>query len=64
MFRCIVEAENEHRDQFGDDRLKSCLMVHINNSPVEVKQAIFNEVSEFMGEGPQKDDMTIVVIKL
>ena len=46
----IVEAENEHRDQFGDDRLKSCLMAHINHSPVEVKKAIFNEVSEFMGK--------------
>jgi sigma-B regulation protein RsbU (phosphoserine phosphatase) len=60
----IVEAENEHRDQFGDDRLKSCLMAHINHSPVEVKKAIFNEVTEFMGEGPQKDDMTVVVVKL
>ena len=59
----ITEAENASRDRFGLERLKEIFIKHSPKPAPELIQAIKDEVYEFIGDHPQYDDITLVVME-
>lgn len=62
----IVEAQNNAREFYGEERLKELLqnMSTSTLSACNIKQLIVEDVSRFSGTAPQHDDMTLVVLKI
>ncbi len=60
----ITEAENETRDQFGEERLASALERLHEGSANDILQGTLKEVQSFVGRTEQFDDMTMMVIKV
>ena len=56
----VTEAENIHHELFGDDRLEA--VMHVRRSAMEHLEAIKTAVTEFVGEAPQSDDITLLFI--
>jgi sigma-B regulation protein RsbU (phosphoserine phosphatase) len=57
----IVEAENETREAFGDERLADVVAARSGAGAAAVVDAIFEQVTRFRG-GPLDDDATLVVL--
>ncbi|MFN2238008.1 MAG: PP2C family protein-serine/threonine phosphatase [Thermoanaerobaculia bacterium] len=59
----ITEAENAAGEEYGNDRLEK-VIVPIASAPVsEIRDAISNDLETFVGETPQGDDQTLVLIR-
>ncbi len=48
---------------FGEERLKDIIRSHSELSAEEIIEKIFAAVSDFAGDQPQFDDITLMVIK-
>ncbi|MFD2034164.1 GAF domain-containing SpoIIE family protein phosphatase [Belliella marina] len=60
----IVEAKNEHSEEFGYERLKKVLAKNHQSNPQEIQQKIIDEVYRFIGTSTlPDDDYSILVIK-
>lgn len=60
----ITEAEDIEDQEFGNERLEALLQEHIDCSANMIRDQIADAVDAFVGEAPQKDDETIVIVKL
>jgi sigma-B regulation protein RsbU (phosphoserine phosphatase) len=60
----ISEAVNEDGVEFGTRRLCKLIGDHAAETPREIVDAIFNEVTQFRGGGAQSDDMTVVAVRI
>ena len=56
----VTEAENIHHELFGDDRLEA--VMHVRRTAMGHLEAIKEAVTEFVGEAPQSDDITMLFI--
>ena len=59
----VTEAENDHGDQFGLERLCE---VFTNGAPTDARAtngAVFDAVEAFAGEAPQFDDVTCLTLR-
>ena len=59
----VTEAIDIAEKEYGDDRLKDCLAKHSGNSCQQIIDAIKADVSEFVGEAEQSDDITLLALK-
>ena len=59
----VTEAENASRDRFGLERLKETFAKHSQKPANELMQAVKGEVYSFIGDHPQYDDITLVVME-
>jgi serine phosphatase RsbU (regulator of sigma subunit) len=48
---------------FGKDRLRDVLSANVNKSAGDIQNAVVTAVRQFQPSAPQKDDITLVVIK-
>jgi len=60
----ITEAMNTADDFFGDQRLGQIIEDHGHLPPDELRERILREVSAFVGDAPQHDDMTMILLKV
>jgi sigma-B regulation protein RsbU (phosphoserine phosphatase) len=60
----ITEAENLADDEFGNDRLEAILRDYGHLPVTAIRDEVASAVDTFVGEAPQKDDMTMVVARL
>ncbi len=60
----ITEAMNEHRDEFGDDRLKESLRQHAHKNVEDFLAALDQDIRTFTEGFTQNDDITAVAIKV
>ena len=58
----VTEAQNPERLLFGEKRLVECVQANRGRAARDIQNAILTEISEFVGEAPQLDDITLVVI--
>jgi sigma-B regulation protein RsbU (phosphoserine phosphatase) len=58
----LEDAVNPAGEHFGQERLHEVLTRHAGDSPDVCADAVFQAVTDFRAEAPQKDDETIVVI--
>lgn len=59
----VTDALNSEMDEFGLKRLRRAVEAHRTGSAADVIQAINQAVAEFVGDTPQFDDLTMVVLK-
>ena len=59
----ITEAENAAGDEFGNERLEEILRASMNATPTEIRDRIKAGVEAFVGDAPQKDDETLVIVR-
>jgi sigma-B regulation protein RsbU (phosphoserine phosphatase) len=59
----ITEAEDIHDEEFGNERLEALLEQHIDYSASLIRDQIADAVDSFVGEAPQKDDETLVIVR-
>lgn len=59
----IYEFENPEKEQFGDDRVAKLVEQHHALPPAELGGIVLEEVYAFGGSAPQRDDITVVLVK-
>ena len=57
------EAMNRRFEEFGDERLRASAQSHAALPPAQLLDTLLAEVSEFCGDAPQADDMTIMAVQ-
>jgi DNA-binding GntR family transcriptional regulator len=60
----ITESENSNREQWGYERLRKVLEVCQDSTPAQVVNRILGEVLAFSPNQPQRDDRTLLVIRI
>jgi len=59
----VSEAMDKAGDCFGDQRLIACLEAVADRSPEAIRDALLEEISTFVQEEPQHDDITMVILR-
>jgi sigma-B regulation protein RsbU (phosphoserine phosphatase) len=60
----ISEAMNAHDDCFGENRLGQLVERHAHLPSDELRERVLREISAFVGDAPQHDDMTMILLKV
>jgi sigma-B regulation protein RsbU (phosphoserine phosphatase) len=60
----LIEAVNELDQEYGEQRLLNLLQVGAASTPDELIRRMMSEVDIFVGETPQHDDITCMVVKV
>ncbi|HXK59016.1 MAG TPA: SpoIIE family protein phosphatase [Acidobacteriota bacterium] len=60
----IVEAENPNGDQYGEDRLAELIIANTFLTADDLQALILDQLSCWVAGGDQRDDMTVVVVKM
>lgn len=60
----VTEAFNDKREMFGEDGLEKTLKSVPGAGSQEIIESLLDDISEFVGNAPQSDDITILTIKL
>jgi phosphoserine phosphatase RsbU/P len=60
----VVEAVNEPGTDYGEERLISILNARAETSPVKMLSGIMVDLDLFVGNTPQHDDITCLLIKV
>jgi phosphoserine phosphatase RsbU/P len=59
----VVEAVNEPGNDYGEERLISILNAGTATSPVDMLSCIMTDLDFFVGNTPQQDDITCLLVK-
>jgi sigma-B regulation protein RsbU (phosphoserine phosphatase) len=60
----ILDAENEHGEMYGEERLAPMLCAHRQQSAAHIAEAILSDVTRFQAGHDRFDDETIIVLKV
>jgi sigma-B regulation protein RsbU (phosphoserine phosphatase) len=59
----VIEALDAGQQMFGKERLIEVLRTHRTQSAVQLAETINETIAAFVGDVPQFDDFTLVVVK-
>ncbi len=59
----LVEAENVRQDEYGETRLLAAIENYKSVEPSEMLQRLMSELDLFVGNTPQHDDVTCLLVK-
>ena len=59
----ITESWNPDGKQFGQERFKQSLLRHARQSASAILESVIRDVFDFRSAAPQRDDLTLVVLK-
>ena len=59
----VPEATSASKELFGDERMLRVLNVHKGASPEELLPAMHREIDAFVGDAPQFDDITMLMLE-
>jgi serine phosphatase RsbU (regulator of sigma subunit) len=60
----ISEAMNAGEDCFGETRLGRLIEAHAGLPSDELRERVLKEIASFVGDAPQHDDMTMILLKI
>jgi len=60
----ISEAMNTRDDCFGEARLGQLVETHAHLPSDELRERVLREIAAFVGDAPQHDDMTMILLKI
>ena len=60
----ISEAMNARDDLFGETRLGRLVETHAHLPSEELRERVLREIAAFVGDAPQHDDMTMILLKV
>ena len=55
---------NAHDDCFGETRLGRLVEEHAHLPSDELRERVLREIAAFVGDAPQHDDMTMILLKV
>jgi hypothetical protein len=58
-----TEAENAYTEEYGEPRLLTVLRVNLGAAPQALLSAIMTDIDRFVGNAPQHDDITLLILK-
>lgn len=58
----VPEATNREEEEFGYERMEANLLTSAERSPLDTIETMLRTVEEFVGEAPQFDDITMLVL--
>jgi sigma-B regulation protein RsbU (phosphoserine phosphatase) len=58
----VTEAQNAADEEYGDDRLIAIGQQNKGRPAAEIQEAIMTSIDDFVGEAPQFDDITLMVV--
>src|SRR5271168_881376 len=59
----LVEAENSRQEEYGETRLLAAISASATTTPAEMLKHLMAELDVFVGQTPQHDDVTCLLIK-
>src|SRR5579871_1465324 len=59
----LVEAENARQDEYGEGRMLSAIGAGASGTPSEMLQRLMTELDLYVGNTPQHDDVTCMLLK-
>ena len=59
----VSEANDIKEDEYGTDRLLAVMRRCAAEEPTAIVDAVFADLDEFVGEAPQFDDITLMIVK-
>lgn len=59
----VTEAMDAERNEFEEHRLEESLSRHLPRRGEEIVQGVVDDVKAFVGEAPQADDLTIMLLR-
>jgi len=60
----ISEAMNASDDCFGEMRLSRLVESHVHLPSDELRERVLREIAAFVGDAPQHDDMTMILLRI
>jgi len=60
----VVEAVNSLDEEYGEQRLLAVVAGSAESSPTDMMQRIFTALDVFVGNTPQHDDVTCLLVKV
>jgi sigma-B regulation protein RsbU (phosphoserine phosphatase) len=60
----VVEAMNTRGEEFGETRLLANIATAMSVSPSQMMNHIMMELDRFVGNTPQHDDVTCLLLKM
>ena len=60
----IIEAQNSEGEMYKTERLLDILKINVSKSALDIENAVVSSVSKFTEGMPQKDDITMVTLKV
>ena len=60
----ISEAMNARDDLFGESRLGRLVETHAHLPSEELRERVLRDIAAFVGDAPQHDDMTMILLKV
>jgi sigma-B regulation protein RsbU (phosphoserine phosphatase) len=60
----ISEAMDEESECFGEPRLAQLIESHAQKPLDELRERVLREIDAFVGDAPQHDDMTMILLKM
>jgi len=60
----VVEAMNTRGDEYGEPRLLAAIATSSVGSPGQMMQRIMTDLDVFVGNTPQHDDVTCLLVKV
>jgi phosphoserine phosphatase RsbU/P len=58
----VTEAQTPAGAMFGQERLLAAAKARVGRSAGEVQEGLLAEMHKFLGDAPQSDDITVVVV--
>lgn len=59
----LTEAQNAEGEEFGLERLRALFLETAPQGADHIRRRLYQQVAEFVGDFPQSDDMTLVVLE-
>ncbi len=59
----VTEAENNAGEEYGEARLLNILYANSTLTPALMMQTVMRDLDHFVGDAPQHDDVTLVLLK-
>jgi sigma-B regulation protein RsbU (phosphoserine phosphatase) len=59
----VTESTNEQEQLFGESRLRAAIAARLGDGAQQVLEAIVQATTDFIGDMPQWDDLTLFVVK-
>ncbi len=63
VLHAATEAENEAGEEYGEARLLNILYANAELTPALLLDTIMRDLDRFVGDAPQHDDVTLVLLK-
>jgi serine phosphatase RsbU (regulator of sigma subunit) len=60
----IVECENDHGEEYGEKRFRAAIRRGADLDPAGMRESVVASASQFFGDRPRKDDITMVFAKV